>query len=98
MELKSLKGLALQDILTEIHLFVHRGKANLCSFSGHDWPFNRRCILTGETEKNQRTDSLFLSCIPAVDSEYFLNCRRSGRECPSSLEGGEAGFEKKVAN
>ncbi|NXA71157.1 RFC5 factor, partial [Mohoua ochrocephala] len=25
MELKTLKGLALQDILTEIHLFVHRG-------------------------------------------------------------------------
>lgn len=24
-ELKTLKGLALQDILTEIHLFVHRG-------------------------------------------------------------------------
>lgn len=27
MELKTLKGLALQDILTEIHLFVHRGRA-----------------------------------------------------------------------
>ncbi|XP_053850035.1 replication factor C subunit 5 isoform X1 [Vidua macroura] len=26
MELKTLKGLALQDILTEIHLFVHRGE------------------------------------------------------------------------
>lgn len=26
-ELKTLKGLALQDILTEIHLFVHRGRA-----------------------------------------------------------------------
>lgn len=26
MELKTLKGLALQDILTEIHLFVHRGR------------------------------------------------------------------------
>lgn len=25
-ELKTLKGLALQDILTEIHLFVHRGE------------------------------------------------------------------------
>ena len=25
MELKTLKGLALNDILTEIHLFVHRG-------------------------------------------------------------------------
>lgn len=25
-ELKTLKGLALQDILTEIHLFVHRGR------------------------------------------------------------------------
>lgn len=25
MELKTLKGLALHDILTEIHLFVHRG-------------------------------------------------------------------------
>lgn len=29
MELKTLKGLALHDILTEIHLFVHRG--NSCS-------------------------------------------------------------------
>ncbi|XP_074015617.1 replication factor C subunit 5 isoform X1 [Numenius arquata] len=27
-ELKTLKGLALQDILTEIHLFVHRGRAS----------------------------------------------------------------------
>lgn len=26
MALKTLKGLALHDILTEIHLFVHRGK------------------------------------------------------------------------
>lgn len=25
MELKTLKGLALHDILTEVHLFVHRG-------------------------------------------------------------------------
>nr|XP_054501819.1 replication factor C subunit 5 [Agelaius phoeniceus] len=30
MELKTLKGLALQDILTEIHLFVHRGGERLC--------------------------------------------------------------------
>ncbi|NXY12187.1 RFC5 factor, partial [Pteruthius melanotis] len=32
MELKTLKGLALQDILTEIHLFVHRGghRVRLC--------------------------------------------------------------------
>ncbi|XP_064583117.1 replication factor C subunit 5 isoform X1 [Zonotrichia leucophrys gambelii] len=29
MELKTLKGLALQDILTEIHLFVHRGGERL---------------------------------------------------------------------
>lgn len=28
MELKTLKGLALQDILTEIHLFVHRGRGS----------------------------------------------------------------------
>ncbi|NXJ72698.1 RFC5 factor, partial [Rostratula benghalensis] len=27
-ELKTLKGLALQDILTEIHLFVHRGRGS----------------------------------------------------------------------
>lgn len=27
MELKTLKGLALHDILTEIHLFVHRGNS-----------------------------------------------------------------------
>lgn len=27
MELKTLKGLALHDILTEIHLFVHRGSS-----------------------------------------------------------------------
>ena len=26
MKLKTLKGLALQDILTEVHLYVHRGK------------------------------------------------------------------------
>ena len=25
MKLKTLKGLALQDILTEVHLYVHRG-------------------------------------------------------------------------
>ncbi|NXM85563.1 RFC5 factor, partial [Oenanthe oenanthe] len=29
-ELKALKGLALQDILTEIHLFVHRGGDRVC--------------------------------------------------------------------
>lgn len=29
MELKTLKGLALQDILTEIHLFVHRGGGSM---------------------------------------------------------------------
>lgn len=26
LELKTLKGLALHDILTEVHLLVHRGK------------------------------------------------------------------------
>ena len=26
MKLKTLKGLALQDILTEVHLYVHRGQ------------------------------------------------------------------------
>lgn len=37
MELKTLKGLALHDILTEIHLFVHRG--NSCSS-----PVRKLCI------------------------------------------------------
>ena len=46
MELKTAKGLALQDILTEIHTYIHKGKTwfiiylilgfcfvyNLCSF------------------------------------------------------------------
>lgn len=30
MELKTLKGLALHDILTEVHLFVHRGNYGSC--------------------------------------------------------------------
>lgn len=33
MELKTLKGLALHDILTEVHLFVHRGNW----WSGVEW-------------------------------------------------------------
>jgi len=28
MELKTAKGLALQDILTEVHKYVHKGWAN----------------------------------------------------------------------
>lgn len=32
MELKTLKGLALHDILTEIHLFVHRGSSRILQF------------------------------------------------------------------
>jgi len=27
MKIKTLKGLALQDILTEVHLYVHRGQS-----------------------------------------------------------------------
>lgn len=43
MELKTLKGLALHDILTEVHLFVHRGNwwplvwggEEVCLWDGH---------------------------------------------------------------
>ena len=29
MKLKTFKGLALQDILTEVHLYVHRGQLTM---------------------------------------------------------------------
>lgn len=34
LQLKTLKGLALQDILTEVHLLIHRGKAGVKATEG----------------------------------------------------------------
>lgn len=35
LELKTLKGLALHDILTEVHLLVHRGKEHARGEKSH---------------------------------------------------------------
>lgn len=62
MELKTLKGLALHDILTEVHLFVHRGNW---------WPL----VWSGVGVRTSHTDKTSVWPLSVSSSELLLKLR-----------------------
>ncbi|NXJ16874.1 RFC5 factor, partial [Odontophorus gujanensis] len=84
MELKTLKGLALQDILTEIHLFVHRGRGPrgwLPTHCSHPCTDSHHFLPTVDFPPSVRIQLL----IKMADIEYRLAAGTSEKVQLSSL-------------